>query len=172
LAGETARLEPAAGGAAGGSLPIEPGAEVLAGPYGRRGRVLRQDRGSPAAWIVEIGSLKMSFSETELRALPPSREPPKPLIAAVDLTGDHRPQARLTLRGMRLDEALEALGKQIDAAVLGGLGEFAVIHGKGDGILQKGVHDFLKQQSQVADYYFSRPELGGFGRTEVILKRE
>jgi DNA mismatch repair protein MutS2 len=45
-----------------------------------------------------------------------------------------------------------------------------VVHGKGDGILQKAVHDFLKTQSVVADYYFSRPELGGFGRTEVTLK--
>ncbi|GHV54377.1 hypothetical protein AGMMS49579_14820 [Spirochaetia bacterium] len=65
---------------------------------------------------------------------------------------------------------MEALRRQIDAAVLGGLHEFAVIHGKGEGILQKGVHDYLKKESAVADYYFSRPELGGFGRTEVILK--
>jgi DNA mismatch repair protein MutS2 len=71
---------------------------------------------------------------------------------------------------MRLDEALDALRRQIDAAVLTGMKEFSVIHGKGDGILQKGVQDYLKQESAVADYYFSRPELGGFGRTEVVLK--
>jgi DNA mismatch repair protein MutS2 len=71
---------------------------------------------------------------------------------------------------MRLDEALETLERQLDAAVLAGLREFSVVHGKGDGVLQKGVHEFLKHQNQVADYYFSRPELGGFGRTEVILK--
>jgi DNA mismatch repair protein MutS2 len=51
-----------------------------------------------------------------------------------------------------------------------GLKTFAVIHGKGDGILQRGVHDWLKKNSFVADYYFSHPELGGFGRTEVVLK--
>ena len=69
-----------------------------------------------------------------------------------------------------MDEALESLRRQIDAALLYGLREFAVVHGKGDGILQKGVHQWLKQEPAVADYYFSRPELGGFGRTEVILK--
>jgi DNA mismatch repair protein MutS2 len=58
----------------------------------------------------------------------------------------------------------------MDAALLGGLREFAVVHGKGDGVLQKAVHEFLKKQPSVADYYFSRPELGGFGRTEVILR--
>jgi DNA mismatch repair protein MutS2 len=71
---------------------------------------------------------------------------------------------------MRLDEALDALRRQIDAAVLAGMKEFSVVHGKGGGILQKGVQDYLKAESAVADYYFSRPELGGFGRTEVILK--
>jgi DNA mismatch repair protein MutS2 len=71
---------------------------------------------------------------------------------------------------MRLEEALEALRHQIDAAVLAGLHEFAVVHGKGEGILQKGVHEYLRGENAVADYYFSRPEMGGFGRTEVILK--
>jgi DNA mismatch repair protein MutS2 len=45
-----------------------------------------------------------------------------------------------------------------------------VIHGKGEGILRKGVHDFLKKDPRVSDFFFSRPEAGGFGRTEVILK--
>jgi DNA mismatch repair protein MutS2 len=76
----------------------------------------------------------------------------------------------LNLLGMRLGEALEALKRQIDASVLQGLREFAVVHGMGDGILSKGVHDFLKNDTRVSDYYFSRPESGGFGRTEVALK--
>lgn len=76
----------------------------------------------------------------------------------------------LNLLGMRLNEALEALGRQIDAAVIGSLHEFSVVHGKGDGVLSKGVHDFLRKDPRVADYYFSRPESGGFGRTEVMLK--
>jgi DNA mismatch repair protein MutS2 len=76
----------------------------------------------------------------------------------------------LGIRGMRLAEAIDALRKQIDAAVLSGLGRFAVIHGKGGGILMKGVHEYLAGDPRVAEYYFSRPELGGFGRTEVILK--
>jgi len=71
---------------------------------------------------------------------------------------------------MRLEEALEALRRQTEASMLCGLKTFAVIHGKGEGILQRGVHDWLKKDPFVADYYFSHPELGGFGRTEVVLK--
>jgi DNA mismatch repair protein MutS2 len=93
------------------------------------------------------------------------------LIERADLIPGAEAQFELSLRGMRLDEALETLRHQIDAAVLAGLSEFSVVHGKGDGILQRGVHDYLKQRSEIADYFFSRPELGGFGRTEVVLKR-
>jgi len=69
-----------------------------------------------------------------------------------------------------LADALEALNRQIEAAILGGLRNFAVVHGKGDGILCKGVQEYLKSDPRVAGFSFSRPELGGHGRTEVELK--
>jgi DNA mismatch repair protein MutS2 len=158
-----------------GTAIFEPGAQVLAGESRRRGRILRQDKKSsgvsPASWIVEIGSLKMSFSENDLVPLAPGSERPSPGASwSAELAPSSPARFELKLLGMRLDEALEALNKQIDAAILSGLGEFSVIHGKGDGILSKGVHGFLKNDTRVADYFFSRPELGGFGRTEVVLK--
>jgi DNA mismatch repair protein MutS2 len=149
---------------------LAPGVAVLAGEGRRRGTVLRADR--RGSWVVEIGSLRMSFPEGDLVPLAPSAEERKPLIAAPDLSPESRAHGEVNLLGMRLEEALEVLRRQIDAAALSGLREFSVVHGKGDGILQRGVQEFLKQQGMVADYYFSRPELGGFGRTEVVLKDE
>jgi DNA mismatch repair protein MutS2 len=163
-----AATEAATGGAPAGKIPLRPGIEVLAGEFRRRGTLRRP--GKKGTWIVEIGSLRMTMAEGELSPLPPSREAPQSPLVQTELAENTRAQAELSLRGMRLEEALEALERQIDAAVLSGLQEFAVVHGKGDGILQRGVHEYLKHQNQVADYYFSRPELGGFGRTEVILK--
>jgi DNA mismatch repair protein MutS2 len=158
-----------AGGPAAGVF--EPGVEVFAGEYKRRGRIVRLDRRNAAGttWIVEIGSLKLSVDEKDLAPVSIER-PPRPLAASLDLASPQGPRLELSLLGMRLEEALEALRRQIDAAVLSGMHEFAVIHGKGEGILQKGVHEYLRNESAVADYYFSRPELGGFGRTEVVLK--
>jgi DNA mismatch repair protein MutS2 len=91
-------------------------------------------------------------------------------MVSVDLAASPVPRSEINLCGMRMDEALETLRRQTDAAILHGLKVFAVVHVKGDGILQRGVHDWLKKESSVADYYFSHPELGGFGRTEVVLK--
>ncbi|MDR2160013.1 MAG: Smr/MutS family protein [Treponema sp.] len=175
LAEDARRLEEAAGEGGGGTAPaalpgpLTPGTEVLAGPSRRRGLLRRRDR--QGRWVVEIGSLRMRFSEGDLIPLPAGEPARRPLIAVADLDGSRRAGPEINLRGMRLEEALDALRRQIDGAVLGGLHEFAVIHGKGDGILQKAVHDYLGNERAVADYYFSRPELGGFGRTEVVLKQ-
>ena len=147
---------------------LGPGQAVLAGERKRRGRILRADR--KGFWVVEVGSLRMTLAEKDLVPIEVSGEEPRPLIAPADLAAAPAPRFELNLRGQRMEEALENLRRQIDGAVLTGLREFAVIHGKGDGILQRAVHEYLKAQPEVADYYFSRPELGGFGRTEVILR--
>lgn len=76
---------------------------------------------------------------------------------------------QLDVRGMRLNDALRAVEKQIDAASLQGLKLFSIVHGTGEGILSRGIHEFLKQNPAVADYYFARPEEGGFGKTIVRL---
>ncbi|GHV70812.1 endonuclease MutS2 [Spirochaetia bacterium] len=150
------------------TLTLGPGQAVLAGDFKRRGTILRA--GKNGAWVVEIGSLRMTMDEKELIPIKISEEEKKPLISQADLAGGPAAVFELNLLGQRESEALESLRRQLDAAILSGLHEFSVVHGKGDGILQKAVHEFLKVQPQVADYYFSRPELGGFGRTEVLLK--
>ncbi|MDR3302111.1 MAG: Smr/MutS family protein [Spirochaetaceae bacterium] len=151
------------------TITIKKGAQVLVGNDRRRGTVKRA--GKKGHWIVEVGSVSLTFSENEIVPIIEKKTMPKSARSIVDYTTS-QPAAvfELNLRGMRLEDALDALVHQLDAAVLSGLKKFAVIHGKGDGILSRGVHDFLKDCAVVADYYFSRPELGGVGRTEVVLK--
>jgi DNA mismatch repair protein MutS2 len=150
------------------SVPLAPGMEVFAGASKQRGIIVRADKKSSAgnSWVVKVGSLKMSFLETELIPAAPAKT--KASWAAEYSAGDA--VLELKLLGMRLEEATDMLRRQIENAVLSGLKSFAVIHGTGTGVLQKGIHDYLKKDPAVADYYFARPELGGFGRTEVILR--
>ena len=74
------------------------------------------------------------------------------------------------MRGFRLAEALEAVERQVDAASLQGLNLFSIIHGTGEGVLGKGIHDYLRSNGAVEDYHFARPEEGGYGKTIVRLK--
>jgi DNA mismatch repair protein MutS2 len=76
---------------------------------------------------------------------------------------------QLDLRGLRLEDALRRLEQQLDHAVVRGLPEFSVVHGLGEGILQRGIHRYLRGSALVKDYYFATPEEGGFGKTVVRL---
>ena len=155
-----------------------PGTEVFAGPSKQRGIIIRADKKSASglSWLVEIGSLKVSFPESELSIPASSAKPAVKNKSASfkDWSAEHGSADdvvyELRIRGMRFEEAMEKVQRQVEGAILSGLKNFAIIHGKGHGILQKGVHDYLRSNPAVADYYFARPELGGFGKTEVVLK--
>jgi DNA mismatch repair protein MutS2 len=163
-------------GGAVNSVVFTPGMEVFAGLSKQRGVIVRADKKNTAgnSWIVKVGSLKISFPEKELVPAAPAKAPlftaPVSASWAAEYGSSGEAVFELKLLGMRLDEATEALRRQIDAAVLSGLKNFSVIHGMGSGILQKGIHEYLKNDPAIADYYFARPELGGFGRTEVVLR--
>jgi DNA mismatch repair protein MutS2 len=177
LGGETAP-EGYAGGEPG-RAPVGPGTEVFAGPSRRRGTVIRREK--KGFWIVETGSVRMSFPERELVPAGKKSSPggkssgggTASTAGTAAWAADLAPSGaklELSLLGLRMEEALALLRRQIDAALLAGLREFSVVHGTGEGILQRGVQDYLKTDPAVEDYYFSRPEQGGFGRTKVILK--
>jgi DNA mismatch repair protein MutS2 len=127
--------------------------------------------------LIQAGSLRIPAAMEDLCIPPPSHKSPESesrLVYQVELAssdqGSSKPLPEIDLRGMRLAQALETLACQIDTASLSGLSVFSVIHGTGEGILAKGIHEWLKTQPSVADYYFARPEDGGFGKTWVHLK--
>ncbi len=158
LAREEEALYPA------GEEEIRPGMDVLIGEAGRRGRVIRKDRGN--AWVVQTGAVRVSLSPRELR---PTRESPPEAVSVSRETVEVHPVFELDVRGLRLEEALQALERQIDQALVGGLSEFHIIHGKGEGVLQRGIHQYLKGHHHVREYFFAAPEEGGFGKTTVRL---
>ena len=164
-----------------------PGAEVFAGKSKQRGVIIRADKKSSRSedadisWLVKIGSLKISFPESELvpaESAKPGAETSgksagkKNAFKSWEAEYGATTEAayEIMIRGMRFEDAMEAVRKQLDAAVIFGMKHFAVIHGKGEGILRQGVHDYLRKHPAVAEFYFSRPEMGGYGRTEVVLK--
>jgi len=151
---------------------IRPGMEVTIRSSGKRARVLRKSRGG--RWLVETGSLKVAVGPEELFPLEAGEEPEP--AAKVETSVDASVErdtpavAELDVRGLRSEEALQSLEKQIDSAVLTGLSDFSVIHGKGEGILQRAVHQFLSGHPAVEEYRFAPPELGGYGKTVIRLK--
>lgn len=67
----------------------------------------------------------------------------------------------IDLRGMACDEAIIELERFIDNAIMGGMETVHIIHGKGTGVLRKGVQTALKQNKNVKSF-----RLGVFGEGE------
>lgn len=71
-------------------------------------------------------------------------------------------QTELDLRGQTADEALLEVDRFIDGAVMAGLGQITIIHGKGTGALRAAVHAHLRTHPSVKSY-----RLGTFGEGET-----
>ncbi len=74
------------------------------------------------------------------------------------------------LRGMTVEEAMEALDKFLDQAVVAGLKQVYVIHGKGTGTLRRMLTEFLKKHVEVDSIRLGDWNEGGAGVTIVRLK--
>ena len=161
-------------GSPAGKRPAEwipefaPGIEVYVGESKRRGTLVREAK--KGQWIVATGTLKMTVAASELSAVPVNGQGKKVSIEVnTDMGGDDTPAFELRLIGMREDEAVKALERQLDLASMKGLKEFSIVHGKGHGILQSAVHQTLAAYGAVSEYHFARPEDGGTGKTIVRL---
>lgn len=173
-------------------LVFQEGATVATLSGNRTGTLIRQSGRN--SWLVQVGSLKVTMKEKDLRLLQPLERNPAGMVeyslvesrdsgsgetkslfpevqdrSFVKDSSQERPVLELRLLGMRCEEALKALERQLDLATMQGLHNFSVIHGKGNGILQQAVTDYLSHYPGVTDFHFARPEEGGTGKTYVVL---
>jgi len=78
-------------------------------------------------------------------------------------------QLQLDVRGMRTQEALEKVADYIDDAIMLGISEVKILHGKGNGILRQMIRDYLKTVDMVEDFHDEHVEFGGAGITVVKI---
>lgn len=151
--------------------PFEPGRAVLLYGDNREGTLVKKQ--NDGKWQVLFGSVTMQLDEKDLRVLATSSGPPSypSFIYEKDIyqKPSARPAFELRLLGMRREEALKALERQLDLCVMEGVKSFSVIHGKGDGVLRQAVSDYLNNCPAVKDFRFAPPEDGGAGKTYVDL---
>ena len=150
-------------------LKFETGARVTAGTAHNEGILL--DLVRKGLWNVQFGSVKMTVKEKDLHLIRGSSNiTPDVSYDLQSSTKEERPVFELRLLGMRAEEAIHALEHQIDLCTLQNFPHFSVIHGKGNGILQQAVRDYLSHCPSVSSFDFAPPEDGGTGKTYVTLK--
>lgn len=148
---------------------LKVGDQVLVRTLNQKGEIL-EDLGA-GEYQVQVGSLKMKVGRNDLvwvQSGEPVREPsPKKATSVRRTSEDVRPE--LDLRGKMVEEAIFAIDKYLDRAILAGYREVYLIHGKGTGALRAGVQQFLRNHPRVKRYRLGGHGEGGSGVTVVEL---
>ena len=76
----------------------------------------------------------------------------------------------IDLRGMRADEALQQVQYFIDDAILVGVSQVRILHGKGNGILRQLIRQYLSTVPNVSKFRDEHVQFGGAGITVVELE--
>ncbi len=152
-------------------IQLKEGMEVYAGSAKREGILLHKEKNDE--WLVQFGSMKMKVKENLICPVPEKFQEAKTLVYVERVKDENdkneKPLFELRLLGMRYEEAMKALEKQLDLCTLNNFKNFSIIHGKGNGVLQQAVHNFLSHYPGVKNFYFAQPEDGGSGKTYVEL---
>ncbi len=78
--------------------------------------------------------------------------------------------SKIDLRGKTIEEAILDLDKYIDDCILFGMNEATVIHGKGTGMLKKGLREYMKKHPHIASMRDGALNEGADGVTIVRFR--
>jgi DNA mismatch repair protein MutS2 len=152
-----------------GPAPIALGDRVHVTSLGSDGDVA-DDYG--ATILVAIGSMKTVVAKKDVRLVRRARAPQSPVQRAAPGDGgkaqlDAATVARteIDVRGKRFTEAEPIVDKWIDESALAGMSPLRLIHGKGSGLLGRGLQEWLKDRPGVRDVRYGNANEGGSGVT-------
>lgn len=76
----------------------------------------------------------------------------------------------LDVRGKNIEEAWIDVDKYLDEAILHGIKSVTIVHGKGTGLLRKGLWEFFRKDKRIKKYRNGEYGEGDFGVTIIELK--
>jgi len=143
----------------------QPGQEVKVVSFGQKGHII--ERINDKEYLVQVGIMKMNIKADDLKAVKEEKE----VKEVVNIrTTTAMVKRELDLRGERYEEAIRRLDRYIDKALVAGYSHISIIHGKGTGVLRKGVENHLKQHVRVESFRLGGSGEGGGGVTIAELK--
>lgn len=109
--------------------------------------------------MVQVGIMKINANISTLRRTDSKAEERAGVSTKkIMKTKSKDIKSEIDLRGSNVEEAIMEIDKYMDDAYLAGLNEITIIHGKGTGVLRKGIQDYLKGHR-----YVKKSRLGGMG---------
>jgi DNA mismatch repair protein MutS2 len=149
--------------------PIAAGDRVHVSSWDQDGTVL-EDLGENA--LVQIGAMRMTVPKDDLRRRGgPTLKRERPAqSSSPTLEAASKAQTEIDVRGKRFIEAEPLVDRWIDDAIMLGHSPLRLIHGKGTGLLGKGLQQYLKAHPFVQSVRYGNADEGGGGVTVFELR--
>lgn len=149
---------------------IELGAKVQYPALGFIGVVTSPVKNGKVTVQGKTSRMDLAVKDLVLLAPPEPVKAPKAKSSKLRLEKATQLKRELHLRHMRAEDALEALEKCIDDALVAGADMVRIVHGKGEGVLRKVTQDFLRRHPHVASFTDGEADDGGQGVTVARLE--
>ena len=135
---------------------------------GWEGRIAALERGGRRA-TLEAGGMRVTVALEDLETSGPAPVGSDVGVTSVQVDRARHVASSLDVRGARVDEALEALGRYVDDAALAGLDKVLIIHGHGTGALRDAVRQEAASHPLVKGVRPGERGEGGDGATILTL---
>lgn len=124
---------------------------------------------------VAFGMIKSTVKMDRLEKMSKGQVKKEEKHTSVQQVDSHRERVLnfkqdLDVRGMRGDEAVQAVTYFVDDAIQTGIGRVRILHGTGTGILRTLIREYLGAVSGVARFHDEHVQFGGAGITVVDLE--
>ena len=148
------------------------GDEVLLADIGKTATVtaLEDKKGEVEvlAGIIKMRTPKSNLRLAKNRRTEKKQTAPKKAQHEFKVAGADKTEC--DLRGMNVEEGIMELERHLDRCMRLGLNEISVIHGKGTGVLRRGIQDYLRKCKYVKSFRLGTFGEGESGVTIVTLK--
>ena len=148
---------------------IKPGAIVFVPKFNKNGTILSYPNQSKK-FNIQIDNIKTTLTPSQI-TIAKNTETKKEIITKKQSTFvPKNVRTELNVIGMNIEESIFLVDKFLDEATVAKLETVRIVHGKGTGILGKGIQKYLKSHPHVKSYRYGTFGEGEMGVTIVELK--
>jgi DNA mismatch repair protein MutS2 len=153
------------------SRTVEPGQKARVRGLGAEGTVVSFD-GSWAHMDMLGKRLKIRRSELEPAGTGSSKATARSrgTVSTPARESSGGPSLEIHVIGQRVEEAIDAVEKALDSALLAGAGRLRVVHGHGTGRLRAGIREHFRNHPSVEGVHAADAREGGNGATILELR--
>lgn len=148
---------------------IKPGTIVFVPKFNKNGTILSYPNQSKK-FNIQIDNIKTTLTPSQI-TIAKNTETKKEIITKKQSNfAPKNVRTELNVIGMNIEESIFLVDKFLDEAALAKLETARIIHGKGTGVLGKGIQKYLKTHPHVKSYRYGTFGEGEMGVTIVELK--